>query len=253
MPIVKEALDDIENEAKEIIKESPGFIKHVFDFNNDNKCQILNIIQYAVLAIIPAIVILKITKNIIPEEDDTKGNLEILAEIVGQLVIMLMLIWFSNKAITYIPTYSGVNYGTFNLIPVILSWLVALFTMQTKIGHKINILVTRANLAWEGNASPAPASSAVDNVKIIQPFANQYSGGHQTSRADTLGYSSAMSTAMLEPTPNQNFVTSSGIPDVPNFNAMYQNDVTPLQKAATPEAQGPMAANEAMGGMFNNY
>ncbi len=46
MPIVKEALDDIENEAKEIIKESPGFIKHVFDFNNDNvtkRCDVLRI------------------------------------------------------------------------------------------------------------------------------------------------------------------------------------------------------------------
>ena len=34
-------------------KTNNGFIKHVFNFDNDTKTEVLNIIQYVVLAIIP--------------------------------------------------------------------------------------------------------------------------------------------------------------------------------------------------------
>ena len=44
--------------------------------------ELLNIIQYAVLAIIPIIILLKLIKNYIPEADDDKGSLVILVEVM---------------------------------------------------------------------------------------------------------------------------------------------------------------------------
>ena len=103
--------------------EAMGFIKYVFNFDDDNKAQILNMLQYGILAIIPTIIILKITRNVIPDENEDKGSLEILVESVGQIILILLLIWISNKIITYIPTYSEVNYPEFNIISVLLSKL----------------------------------------------------------------------------------------------------------------------------------
>ena len=48
----------------------------------------LNIVQYTILAIIPMIVILKTIKNYIPDVDEEKESLMVLAEVVLQLIIM---------------------------------------------------------------------------------------------------------------------------------------------------------------------
>ena len=67
---------------------SVSFFKHVFNFDEDTKTQIMNISQYAVTAIIPIVLLNKTIQNVIPEADDSKKSLEILAEVVGQIVIM---------------------------------------------------------------------------------------------------------------------------------------------------------------------
>ena len=36
-----------------------GFFKHVFNFNDESKSEMLNIVQYAVLALIPVIILNK--------------------------------------------------------------------------------------------------------------------------------------------------------------------------------------------------
>ena len=59
----------------------PGFFKHVFNFNEDSKAEMLNIIQYAVLAIIPIVILNKYILKFVPEADEDKGSLEIVAEV----------------------------------------------------------------------------------------------------------------------------------------------------------------------------
>ena len=237
------------DEPKEL-KDTMGFFKYVFNFDDENKAQILNILQYGILAIIPTILILKITKNIVPEENEDKGSLEILVESVGQLILLLMLIWLSNKVISYVPTYSKVAYPEFNIISVLLPWLVVLFTMQTKLGHKINILAERLSNVWEGNVSLGENKKEALTVK--QPF----SGMHQISQADTLGMSAGMSGGVPPIIGNSGGTTSvSNLPQSSgssaNFNAMFQGPNTPLQGAATPQQDTePMASNEAFGSMF---
>jgi hypothetical protein len=234
------------DEPKEL-KETMGFFKYVFNFDDENKAQILNILQYGILAIIPTIIILKITKNIVPEENEDKGSLEILVESVGQLVLLLMLIWLSNKVISYVPTYSKVAYPEFNIISVLLPWLVVLFTMQTKLGHKINILAERLSNVWEGNISLGENKKEALTVK--QPFSVMSSGVPG-------GMPPGVSGGMPPIIGNSGGTTSvSNLPQSaessPNFNTMYQGPATALVGAASPGMNSePMASNEAFGSMF---
>ena len=58
-----------------------GFFKHVFNFDEDSKAEMLNIVQYSVLALIPVVIFNKIMQRFVPEADDEKGSMEIVAEV----------------------------------------------------------------------------------------------------------------------------------------------------------------------------
>ena len=106
-------MDKISDSVKSVQHESSGFFNYVFKFDNENKHRIMNMLQYTLLAIIPVLLILRGIKHIIPEDDDSKGSIEILAESVGQVILIMLAIWLTNKIINYIPTYSGEEYPKF--------------------------------------------------------------------------------------------------------------------------------------------
>ena len=108
-------LDNIETSNMNSGKFNIGnFFNHIFNFDNENKANMLNILQYIILGIIPIVLILKTIKLYIPEEDDKKGSLEVALEVAIQLVAIFFGIWFIDKFIRYFPTYSGTNYHKFN-------------------------------------------------------------------------------------------------------------------------------------------
>lgn len=131
-------------------KSDGGFIKHVFRFDQDSKFEMLNIIQYALLAIIPVVILNKLTQRFIPEADDEKSSIELGIEIIAQIVLMLLVMLIIHRIITFVPTYSGEKYGEFQLTNVILAMLVIILSLQTKLGEKVSILVDRAIEMWEG-------------------------------------------------------------------------------------------------------
>lgn len=252
--------------ATDVVKTSSsnaeGFFKTVFNFDDDSKGEMMNMLQYMCLAILPCIIILKAVGAIIPEEDDTKGSLEILAEIVGQLALLVILMYFANKAIRYVPTYSGVAYVASSSqgghINFLLPFMILLLTMQTKIGQKVNILYDRLLDQWHGrNEDAVPEHKAKNNVKVSQPLAGQ----HHVSRADTMDNGPGLlpsNPGITTQVPNL-----AGMPtqQSPDFNQMYQNEVTPMPGAQTPGGQEgfvggsmiePMAAN-AFGGGFSSW
>ena len=65
-----------------------------FNFDSENKAHILNMLQYTMLTIIPVLLILRGIKHIIPDEDESKGSLEILFESLGQVILIMLAIWF---------------------------------------------------------------------------------------------------------------------------------------------------------------
>lgn len=234
--------------SKNLSASQEGFFKHMTSFDDESKCQVMNMIQFAILSIIPGILILKAIKHFIPEEDESKGTLEITAECVGQIALLLLAIWFSDRAIRYVPTYSDCEYLKFDPYSMILPLIILMLTMQTKLGAKISILIDRAVEAWGGKQEDVSRPKNSGKVIVSQPLAGQ----HYPSQADSLDQSQLL--------PSMPGMTGMPQQQSPDFNQMYQNNVTPMPGAATPGEgmgmmmdQGPMAANAALGGSFSNW
>jgi hypothetical protein len=225
------------DELSKATSGKPGFFKHVFNFNDDSKSEMMNIVQYAVLALVPVIMVNKAMQKYVPEADDEKGNVELLAEIVGQIVVMFLGILIIHRIVTYVPTYSGEKYVDFSVTNIILAMLVIVLSLQTKLGEKVSILVDRLMEVWEGPADKKKGKKGQGNVKVSQPIS-------QNNIAMTQSLNSAGSTS-ISSLPQQT-------QQLPDYNNMYQQDSTPLVGAATPgmEAMGPMAANEGIGSAF---
>ena len=216
-----------------------GFFKHVFNFNEESKSEMLNIVQYAVLALIPIIILNKLSQRFIPEADDEKGSIEILAEVLAQVISLFLFILIIHRIVTFIPTYSGEKYADFSVTNIILAVLVIILSLQTKLGEKVSILVDRLLDLWNGPKDTKNGKKG--NVKVSQPISqNQMAMNQSLSSMGTTSINSLPSNPPVQP--------------IPDFNQMYQQDTTPLVGAATPgmESMEPMAANAGIGGAFGS-
>lgn len=232
-------------------EKNKNFFKHVFNFDDDSKSEILNIIQYALLSVIPIVTLNKTIKKYVPEADDKKGNVEITAEILIQVIITFMGLLLIHRMITFIPTYSEEKYPDFHIIYIILGVLMILISLQTKLGEKINILFDRLNEFWNGKPH-APAKK--NNVKVSQPITGQQ---QQQINSITSQPNYAVGTAISSlPTNEEQYGGENTIQpqQLPNYNEMYRKDNNPLVDAASPGGgiQEPFAANEALGGSFGS-
>lgn len=235
-----ESLSESSNSSK------PGFFKHVFNFEDDSKSEILNIIQYSLIAIVPIVLLNKAMQKFVPEADEEKGSLELLAEIIIQIVVMFLGILITNRVITYIPTYSGTKYPEFSVTYIILAVLVITLSLQTKLGEKVSILVDRIMDLWDGKKDDKKKKkNSSGNVKVTQPISQPPS-------------SAAVTQSLYNDSTPINQLPQDSQQQMPDYNGMYRNDSNPLVGAATPGGmegymnQGPVAANEALGGSFGS-
>ena len=229
--------------------DSKGFLKHVFNFDDDSKYDILNIIQYAIIALIPVIILNKSMSNYVPEADDKKSSMELSAEIIIQIIVMFIGLLIIHRVITFVPTYSGVKYPDFNIVFIILAVLMITLSLQTKLGEKVSILFDRLMDLWNGTDSSKKKGKS-GNVKVTQPIAGQQQqqmGGSITGQVMPQSQPTYTDGTAINSLP-----TSSSTQQLPNYDNMYKQQNTPLVNAATPGGmegfQEPMAANEAFGG-----
>lgn len=220
-----------------------NFFKHVFNFDDDSKSDMLNIIQYSLIAIIPVIVLNKSMQKYVPEADEQKGNLEILAEVVLQIIVMFIGLLTVHRMITFVPTYSGVDYPEFSIIFIILAVLMITLSLQTKLGEKVSILTERLTELWEGKSDNKKKKG---NVKVSQPISQNGQPTNQSVMNQAM-YSDGTSINSL-PTSDM----SSSAQQMPDYNAMHRQDTTPLVGAANPtegfQQQFPVAASDVLGG-----
>lgn len=212
------------------------FFSHVFSSTEEGKAEILNVVQYALMGIIPIIILNKLIQRFIPEADVDKSNLELLAEIFIQMIVMFCGIILIHRTITYFPTYSGFKYEDLALTNVILAFLIIIFSIQTKIGLKLNILVDRVYDLWNGTSESDADSKA--NVRGQVRIAQQ----HIPSQADFLDNASTQSN-VFPPAPVATTKPQNG-----TYDTMMRGS-----SAAAPDMgsyMGPMAANSVLGGSF---
>jgi hypothetical protein len=257
-------------------KSSLGFFKYVFNFDEDSKGEILNVIQYAVLAIIPVVVLNKMIQRFVPEVDENKGSGEILVEVIIQVIVMFIGLLFINRIITYIPTFSKMAYPEMQIIMFVLPVLMIVLSLQTRIGEKVSILSDRVKEVWDGKMSNTSSSTNSKNqqgqsnsqnnknIRITQPISNNNMHQNMNNNAQMMSLQSSQmyndGTAINQlPTYSQQNNMSSGSAgssgsssnsqQLPDYNSMYQLDSTPMIGAATPGG-GVVAASEVLGGFF---
>lgn len=211
---------DILQEARDISKKS--FLGHVFSTTDEGKAEILNVVQYATLGIIPIVVLNKFIQRFIPEADSEKSSIELLVEIFLQTIIMFCGIIIVHRVITYFPTYSGFKYENLTLTNVILAFLVVVLSLQTKLGIKVNILSDRLMELWNGSSDSEPVKKRASM--------------HTTSQSDYF----------------DNIGESIGFPPAP----IVSTKSSPAPQQSVPQMdmyEGPQAANGVIGGSFGSF
>jgi len=210
------------------------FFNHVFSTTEEGKAEILNVVQYSLLGIVPIVMLNKLIQRFIPEADDEMSSISILVEVMIQVIVMFCGIIIIHRVITYIPTYSGFKYENLILTNVILAFLVIVLSIQTKLGIKVNILVDRLNELWNGASSNEDKKSTVRNgVRVSQPMAQ-----HMPSQADHLdnGYQQGAFPPAPQATSKQNTSGYDHMMGARNSGAMLDF--------------GPAPANSLVGSIF---
>lgn len=221
---------DILQEAKEINKKT--FFNHVFSTTEEGYGELFNVVQYAIMGVIPVVMLNKLIQRFVPEADSEKSSLEITFEIFMQLIIMFCGIVIIHRIITYAPTYSGFKYDNLSLTNVILAFLIIVLSIQTKMGIKVNILVDRVNELWNGT----PSQDKKANIKsTLRPHPSM--SGHASSQADYLD--GGLQTDMFPPA-----VSTTG---QSGNNGTYDHM---MRGSPIIEPTGPMAANSLLGNSF---
>ena len=135
-----------ENELSEQIGGSynnKSFVDYITSFSASEKAQMMNLVQYCGIAVIPLLAVLKLMKIYMPVNNLLKPTSELVFEVLVQMIVILVSFFFIHKLVLYFPTYSQVNYENFSLLSGMLPLLFLMFTLDTKISEKLNILFDR--------------------------------------------------------------------------------------------------------------
>jgi len=242
--------DNVNNQAS-------TFISRVTNFDTDTKNSMINSLQYCILALIPLIILTKISDHLFSNNDpDSKGSIELLAEILLQVIIIVMAIICINKIIHAVPTYSGAPIITLNYTTFIVGYLFTSFlNNHSNITDKCNTLINRLDEAWSGKKTTEKVNNDVSKVLVSKPISGsmQSMPTHQASRADYLNTHNQMA-------PQQNGTPPPLVPqgepkpppvmqdEVSNNQNMYGGPQNTMLGTNFPNNQEPMAATEAFGG-----
>lgn len=237
-------MENLEESAKTSLSKN-SFFQHVFKFDDDSKSELLNIGQYSILSIIPIIFLNKSIQKLFPEVDEDATSLELLAEIIGQILVMFIGIFFIHRLVTFIPTYSKTNYEQFNVTSIIIAFLVIVLSLQTRLGEKVNILIDRLLDYMDGSKNVKEEAAKNKKNVAVSNNVNLTTNPMAQSGYVNSNYQTPNPVGQLNSMPTQ-------VQPSHNFDAMYAGPNTPLVGAASPapmqEAFEPMAANAALGG-----
>ena len=164
-----------------------GFIKHVTRFDSETKSELSNLLQYLIIVIVPIYVLNRTINGVIPKFNESKGNIELLGEVIMQVISLLLGIYIIHRIVIYIPSFSGNNLGDLNFMNVVL--IIVFSGLNSENGKKINHVYNRLLGAWNGD-KVEEMTNTNDNsvVKVSQPISGNPMQApqptHQASRAD---------------------------------------------------------------------
>ena len=154
--------------------KSRNFVQHMTEFDTKHKSELLNIFQYSLLMIIPVVLMNIGIGELFSSEVEDKTLLELSVEIVGELFVIVVGLYFIHRFVTYIPTYSETPYSPVNFITIISVIVLVLFTFQTHLNEKMRVVLERVYAQVSGNTSPVEEEKkvvAAPQVHVSQPIA----------------------------------------------------------------------------------
>ena len=160
----------------DLSKTPKQFMKHVFHFNEDSKGEVLNVLQYALVAVIPIVILNKIMKTYVPPSSEYKKTMEILLEVIIQILFMFIGLIFIHRIATFVPTFSGVDYPEFHMLYIVLSVLLLMLELNTELGEKVNILYRRTSLLFNNReyftemASTVSPTTTTTTTTTVNPL-----------------------------------------------------------------------------------
>ena len=199
---------------------SANIFSVVFDFEKDSRNDMLNLVQYSVIAAVFVVLLNKGFEVYMPEPEKEKGVAALSFEIVLQIVVLVLGLFFIQRIVEFIPTVSGVKYAPQQLLNAVFPLLVILLSLNTGMGRKVTYLFDRLE-------NKPPPKTNTNNNHATPPLLP-----HGMNTSNPMGQSNI-----------------AGAPNVipePDFNSMFAGPNNPL---ANPQGEfEPMAAN-AFGGM----
>ena len=220
-----------------VMKKS-SFVEYITTITSRDKSQILNLLQFGGLTIIPILIILKCMKLYVPAQDPFKSSTEILLEVIIQLFIIILAFFFIHKLVIYVPTYSNVEYEHISLLSGILPLFFLMFTLDTKVSEKLTILFDRLLVALgikkEGMDEGEEESS--DNTR-------------PTNSSTTI--SQCGSNTMLPPPPameTSRIIDGYPTKREPSVNSNVTSQMIPQGGGGMMSLDEPLAANSVLGG-----
>jgi hypothetical protein len=255
------------DDSNKIKMPKDGFIKHVFDFGDDSKSEVINSIQYLGISFLPVLLANHAMNKIFSEigtgnnkiKAEDASSVQLLAEVLSQLSISLVLLFFINKFVTYFPTYSGTPFTELNMVNLVFMLLpMPIESGGNNVGKKLQVLIKRFDDVIFGDAQPIKKTNAgqKSNVRVSQPISGQIPRSqptHQASRADYVDHHQKQqpvqepklgSSNAIYGGPTNNLIDADfgGNPGQEGFNNM------PVQAAMSE----PAAANGVLGGSFGS-
>ena len=225
----------------ETTKSNVGFMEHMTKMDDESKSLLMNMTQYAVLVSIPILALNYVTEIVFPEHEESKGNFELVVEILGEVVFTLISLFFINRLVTFVPTYSGTPMDSVNFMSIAILFVLSQSTCScSELAKKLNALAKRIQKLWNGEEEEKPKK---ENVSVTRPITGlaQPIPTHQASRADYVNTQQNMATPPLLP-PNE--ATSQA-----NYGGPTISQQVEQQQMGGFE---PMAANGVLGGSFGS-
>jgi len=142
------------------------------------------------------------------------------------IIIVFCGIVLIHRTVTFVPTYSGFKYDSLALTSSVLTFLVIVLSIQTKLGIKVSILFERVGDLWNGTDSSIDREESKGKVRVKQPLSK-----HAPSRADNMD-SASMQNDLFPPAPVAQSRQQSSAPLIQDF--------------------GPVAANSLIGSAFGS-
>jgi hypothetical protein len=120
-----------------------GFFSYVFKLSKFKQEDLLNVIQYTGLSIIPIMIFLYCTKKYFPSVTHEDSSLYIFVLTFIELIFMIVGVFFIDRIINFIPTFSGKYYEAINLTNVILIFVMLILLTHAGFRERTSILLYR--------------------------------------------------------------------------------------------------------------